>query len=361
MAVVFMLATVQAFFLVSLLIAKRDKSASDRILMVWLAGIGLHTLIYFLHFQYRLSIPLILNANAGFPFLQGPFLLAYVAAVVGIRDRIVSFDYLHLLPFAAYLVYVAATFGGNGLFSIAGSDRVVIVDIFSLSFFLTAALLISVPAYIAWTLIIVGRANLALRPGTLPRQFVWMGLLIVGLAVVWLFSLVSFLLSRHQAAPSHLVFWALTVFVYVMGYLGLTRTSVFSQPDIETLKETLQPKYQKSGLSSADAKNLYQRIVDHVEQEQAYLDGDFSLQSLASALHISTNHASQAINESEQRNFRDFLNRRRIDEACKRLKNRPETNLLALALDVGFNSKSSFNRAFRKFTGSTPSEYPGRD
>lgn len=361
MVVVFLLATVQAFFLMSLLMAKQDKSPSDRILMAWLAGIGIHTLIYFLHFQFQWSVPLILNINSGFPFLQGPFLLAYVATVVGIRERLVPLDFLHLLPFVAYLVYAIAAFGGNGLLRVGHGDDVMTVGIYTLSSVLTAGLLVSVPAYIVWTLIIAGRANRALGTGSLPRQFVWMGLFVVGLGIVWLLSLASYLLSRSQAAPTHLVFWALAGFVYVMGYLGLTRTSVFSQPEMETLKQALQPKYRKSGLSGAEAESLYRRIVDYVEREQAYLDGDFSLQALASTLQVSTNHASQAVNEMEQRNFRDFLNSRRVDEACNRLRNDPDTNLLALALDVGFNSKSSFNRAFRKFTGSAPSEFVGRE
>lgn len=201
------------------------------------------------------------------------------------------------------------------------------------------------------------RADRALAPGNIPRQFFWTGMFIAGIGVVWLFSTLSYLLSRHQAAPPHLVFWGLALFVYVMSYLGLTRTSVFSEPEMEVLKETLRPKYRKSGLSSEESAKIYHRIVNHVEQERAYLDGELSIQKLASDLGLSVNHASQAINEFENRNFRDFLNKRRVDEACRRLGERPDGNLLSLAFEVGFSSKSSFNRAFRRFTGSTPSEF----
>lgn len=361
MVIVFLLAAVQAFFLFALLVAKRDKSVSDRVLMAWLAGIGCHTLIYFLHFQLQISVPVIVNINAGFPLLQGPFLLAYVATLVGVRQTILPLDYLHLLPFAVYVIYVLGVSSGAGLFPTMHLDNIVTVDVYSLSLVLTAAIFLSVPAYVAWSLVIVGRARKALEPGRLPRQFVWMGVFIAGLGIVWLISVASYALSRYQDAPTHLVFWALTLFVYVMGYLGLTRTSVFSQTELDTLRETLQPKYRKSGLSNSEAESLYRRVVQHVEQERAYLDPDLSLQTLASELRLSANHVSQAINEVEQGNFRDFLNRRRVDEACRRLKNQPDAKLLALALDVGFNSKSSFNRAFRKFTGSTPSEFLARD
>jgi AraC-like DNA-binding protein len=356
MIIVFLLAALQAFFLVSLLLAKRTKSMADNVLLVWLAGIGTHTSIYYLHFQFGLSVPLLLNLNAAFPFLQGPFLLAYIAALIGMRERPEPVDYLHLLPFAAFVIFVVASQWPVGL-TAGQSQNVVTVDIFSLSAILTIALFISVPIYVVWSLLIMRRADRALAPGSLPRQLIWTRLLIVGLGGVWLISLVSFLLNRHQGAPPHLVFWALALFVYVMGYLGLTRTSVFSQPEMEVLKQTLQPKYHKSGLSPAESAAIYETIVAYVDRERAYLDGELSLQKLAAQLALSPNHASQAINEFENRNFRDFLNKRRVDEACRRLRERSDANLLALAFEVGFSSKSSFNRAFRKFTGSTPSEF----
>ena len=356
MTIVFLLAALQAFFLMSLLLAKRTKSLADMVLLAWLTGIGTHTTIYYLHFQLGLSIPLLLNLNAAFPFLQGPFLLAYIAALIGMRARLEPIDYLHLLPFTAFAIFIVA-FQGQGGFTFGQGEDAVAVDLFSLSAILNIALFVSVPIYVVWSLLIVRRANRALAPGSLPRQLVWTRLLIVGLGVVWLISLVSFLLNRHQDAPPHLVFWALALFVYAMGYLGLTRTSIFSQPEMEVLKQTLQPKYHKSGLSNAESAAMYRTIIDYVEQERAYLDGELSLQKLAAKLGLSANHTSQAINEFENRNFRDFLNKRRVDEACRRLHERPDTNLLALTFEVGFSSKSSFNRAFRKFTGSTPSEF----
>lgn len=164
-------------------------------------------------------------------------------------------------------------------------------------------------------------------------------------------------LNYRQLAQPHMIFWALTVVVYVLGYLGLTRTTVFTAPEFETLKNELAPKYQKSGLKPADAEALYDHLVAHVDNDQAYLDADISLGALARDLGYSTNHVSQVINEFDQCNFHDFINARRVAEACRRLQQSRDTNLLELAMDVGFSSKSSFNRAFRKFAGATPSEY----
>ena len=356
MNVILLLASIQAFFLFSLLLPKPQKSFADKVLMAWLIGIGTHTLIYFLHFQYQLSMPLVLNVNSAFPFLQGPFLLAYVVALVGMRQRFAGFDYLHLLPFAGFVLFIAISHGLN-TFSLAAGDSIQLINIFAVSDLLAVLLLLSVPIYIAWSLVIMRRASRVLLSPAQSSRFRWIWSIIAGLGVIWIATMAAAVLNYRQLAQPHMIFWALTIVVYVLGYLGLTRTTVFTAPEFEALRSELQPKYQKSGLKSTDARTLYENLVAHVDNEQAYLDADISLATLARDLCASTNHVSQVINEFDQCNFHDFINARRVTEACRRLQESRQTNLLELAMDVGFNSKSSFNRAFRKFAGATPSEY----
>jgi AraC-like DNA-binding protein len=356
MNVILLLAPIQAIFLFSLLLAKPQKSFADKVLMAWLVGIGIHTLIYFLHFQFQLSVPILLNLNSAFPFLQGPFLLAYVVALVGMRQRFAGIDFLHLLPFAGFVLFMAIS-QGLKVFSLTGSETSISVSIFSISNLFAILLLLSVPVYIAWSLVIMRRARLALPSPAQSRRFRWIWSFIAGLGIVWVATMAAATVNQKQLAQPHVIFWALTIVVYVLGYLGLTRTTVFTAPEFEALKNELQPKYRKSGLKPADARALYDDLVGHVDDEQAFLDSGLSLSSLARDLGYSSNHVSQVINEFDQCNFHDFINARRVAEACRRLQGSQETNLLDLAMDVGFNSKSSFNRAFRKFAGVTPSEY----
>jgi AraC-like DNA-binding protein len=358
MAIIYLLAAVQALFLVSLLLNKNTKSNADYVLATWLSAIAVHTLIYFLYFQFQLWSPLVINLNAIFPYLQGPFLLAYVAALVGARERFSGLDYLHFLPAVGFFVFMVLSQGiGTVSVSNAGPSRY--VSIFEMRGFWTALLLISVPAYIAWSLVLMRKASRVLDQQAMSNRFRWIWFFIIGLGVIWILSISSFFMTRSEGhdAPPHLVFWAVTLFVYGLGYLGLTRTSVFSEPELALLKQQLQPKYRKSGLKADEAQDAHRKLIAYVEREQAYLDGELSLKSLARALALSTNHLSQVINEFEQCNFYDFINRRRVEAACRQLDQTPGANLLELAMAVGFNSKSSFNRAFLKFAGKTPSEY----
>jgi AraC-like DNA-binding protein len=93
--------------------------------------------------------------------------------------------------------------------------------------------------------------------------------------------------------------------------------------------------------------------------EKPFTEPELSLNDLAGRLSISPNQLSQVINEQFGKNFWDYVNQHRIQEVetqFRRGVHRKQT-LLAIALDAGFNSKASFNRAFKKFTGQTPSEY----
>jgi len=96
-----------------------------------------------------------------------------------------------------------------------------------------------------------------------------------------------------------------------------------------------------------------------METEKPYLEPKLTLSSLADELEISANHLSQVINQYEEKNFFDFVNSYRVEEYKERATDPAYQNfsILAIALDSGFNSKSSFNQVFKKFTGKTPSQY----
>ena len=92
-------------------------------------------------------------------------------------------------------------------------------------------------------------------------------------------------------------------------------------------------------------------------EEKPYLNPKLALADLAEMMDVSINHLSQTINQCENVNFHDFINKHRIDEFITRSKTNTNFSILANALDSGFNSKSSFNTVFKKFMKTTPSGY----
>ncbi|MEM9260801.1 MAG: helix-turn-helix domain-containing protein, partial [Bacteroidota bacterium] len=77
----------------------------------------------------------------------------------------------------------------------------------------------------------------------------------------------------------------------------------------------------------------------------------------AAAMEVSNHHLSQLLNEEKQQNFFDFINGYRVREAQERITAGRERTLLEIAYAVGFNNKNSFNSAFKKYLGMTPSAY----
>ena len=91
--------------------------------------------------------------------------------------------------------------------------------------------------------------------------------------------------------------------------------------------------------------------------ENIYKDFDLTLEGLALMMSITPHQLSQFMNERLNTNFRNYINSYRIEEAKKILISDTGKNILTICYDVGFNSKSTFNLCFKKYTNRTPSEF----
>jgi AraC-like DNA-binding protein len=139
------------------------------------------------------------------------------------------------------------------------------------------------------------------------------------------------------------------------------------QTQLQLLKARLQDlensentgKYRTSSLSPGDKSYLLKRLIELMESEKPYLDSDLTLQNLAKRLHINQRYLSQVINENTGESFYFFINTFRLEEAKRLLRKdeNQEKSVLDICYAAGFNSKSSFYRAFRKCTGLSPCEF----
>ncbi|GAA3634378.1 hypothetical protein GCM10022397_19990 [Flavivirga jejuensis] len=112
-------------------------------------------------------------------------------------------------------------------------------------------------------------------------------------------------------------------------------------------------------LSQSQLETYIASMERFMKKDKVYLDENLNLREFASLLNLDPNLVSFILNEHIKSNFHDFVNKYRIEEVKSQLYNPAKNNitLLGIALDSGFNSKTTFNRVFKKMTGSTPSEF----
>lgn len=131
------------------------------------------------------------------------------------------------------------------------------------------------------------------------------------------------------------------------------------EPSVLTQERKPNEKYSKSALSREKAKLIRNEIESIMREKLLYRESGFGLEDLARLLKLSTNHVSQVINAGFGKNFHDYINGLRVQEA-KALLTGPERNnrsILDIAMQVGFGSKSTFNAAFKRFTDQTPTQF----
>ena len=105
--------------------------------------------------------------------------------------------------------------------------------------------------------------------------------------------------------------------------------------------------------------SVHAKLLTYMMSDKPYLNPELSLQDLADSMDVSRHQLSAVINQQQKMNFYEFVNSYRVQE-MKNLIKEPENKhlkLISLAFDAGFNSKASFNRIFKQFTGKTPSDY----
>lgn len=151
--------------------------------------------------------------------------------------------------------------------------------------------------------------------------------------------------------------------IYFISFKGLRQNAVFrDRIEIKPLKAAEQngkkPKYAKSALCDEDADRIFEKLQLALQNDELYSDSMLSLRGLSDHTKISSNYISQVINQKTDSHFFDFVNHFRVDKAMERLLDKDEQNsILDIAYSVGFNSKSTFNTAFKRQTGLTPSEF----
>lgn len=296
--------------------------------------------------------PIFWHFNMGNIFLFGPLLFLFVKYAINRQNQINFFDFIHFLPFLVtkFLVVIYPEY-------YTGEKNVPFWLATLTNQFLTFQGII----YTFFALLSARKAFSENRKNLFLK---WIYSLTILSLFGWSISFFGRQFDQFGIIWGPLMWKLVYIFVvfliYYISFRLFQTPSLFEEtrPD-ELRKQPEREKYRNSSLTSFEAQQKIALLKGIMEQEKPFLDTTLTLDLLALKMNVARHHLSQLLNEHLQTNFFEFVNAYRLEAVKERLTNPSYAhyNILALAYECGFNSKSTFNKYFKDKVGLTPSEY----
>jgi AraC-like DNA-binding protein len=308
--------------------------------------------------------------SSSFSLLYGPLLYLYTRSILHTDWKSGWTKWRHLLPFIVVFVLMEAAYLSCGhevqlriLNSISRGKTFPYIGVIS------AVIALQFFSYLVAIMRILHRYKLKAHEQFSSKKLASVNWLSSTLVFFTLFLLLFALhgVIRLTAFPSFYPVVLNTTILVLFVFMNRVLFQAMKKPELFSLLteapdnklDTTPPKYASSTLSESDKKNMLVLLQQHMSAKKPYLAAELSIDQLASQLAIKPRALSQVINESLQLSFFEFVNQYRIKEAQQMLTNPqdPKITVLEVLYKVGFNSKSSFNTLFKKYTGLTPVEF----
>ncbi len=306
-------------------------------------------------------LPHLLGIFPAFYFLLGPCLFLYTCSIAEKDFSLNPKTLLHSIPFIFNIVSNIPFFLQSSEVKIRGFFESLSEPGFDYHFF-TLLRLIHVFVYLFFTIRLLSRHEKNIKQLFSNIEHIklrWIKYLLF-VTATFLSTYVIFYISWISANESYtelsrlLTIWE-PMMLIIIGYKGLT------QPEILLVEnnDNKSKKYKDSTLSKQDSERYLEELRKLMMSSRPYTDPDLTLGTLAKQVNLLPRHLSQIINEQLHQNFYDFINGYRVEEVKKQLmkEGKKDSTFFEMALNSGFNSKSTFNSSFKKHTGMSPSQF----
>ena len=326
----------------------------------WYASDGYREVLFYLPLQQLLFI--------------GPVFLFYLKRLLYPQRRFTFRDWLHFLPGTLYLLYSIVVFIGDIFildevyFYRDGRDK-------DFDLWYQVAGFVSLVGYFLLSLKLYQQYRKEIFEHLSYAEeiaYTWFrSFLLVFLCLLILRGL--FFVINPEWGEFGRKFWyylAISLVGYylaIQGYKQSVLLSISSLPGLMphiTEPAAISSDKQEGGPSEPEAPDTdyaeqVKTIEREMEEQQLYKNPVLTLADVARELDVTPKQISQAINKGTDLNFNDFVNQFRVASVLREFEAgiHKERTLLGIALSCGFNSKSTFNRAFKKYTGLSPNEF----
>ncbi len=326
--------------------------------------------IFLCYTGYMANFAFLDNFSESLSFAISP--LFYLYAYSHVKKKVRAGQILHFIPFFFYAAYNLLYMSQSTGFKLQEYIHAYFPDIAleqvyprfntdPLHFrnYLSEIIVLYLLIYLIKTMIIIINAFLKDKASIFLRHYKnlsWLRNFTMSLFIV-LLVLVTVKLKFGPDIGDYLISSCLSLIIYGTS-LNVIRSSMFFKEHVST-PSPISKKYAKSSLSEEDKSEILEKLKTSMLKEKYYRNNLISESQLSRKLLIPTHHISQVINEKLKQSFFEFIALYRIKEAEQILSD-PGKNHLTIdevAEEVGYISKSAFNKSFKKITGKTPSEY----
>lgn len=333
--------------------------------------------------EFFLAWPHLSKISWLLPSLFGPLVFLFTVKLCMKKPAFQARDLLHFIPFAFYLALLLPWYLRTKYEKIAYLDNFELARQDDFGFLNQLSILI-ILIYLIATLRFLNRFRKKIEETYSEishKRLEWMSTFAYAVLAILVFSAFGFY-GRKWEIPFlhtlyHLNYVLLILLVYWIGYKALLQPVIFESDEADLpvdLPENFQTsetrenelavnpeirKYTRSGLEDEEAERIYENLMAFMKTKKPYLNSELNIYQLSDELNLKKHHLSQVINEKSGMNFFDFINTFRVEEIKRNLADPSMKNLtlLGIGLESGFNSKATFNSAFKKFTGLTPSDF----
>ena len=335
------LAALQALLVAIALVAPRQRSHGERLLGALLVVIALELVTAQLVFTGGIAEwPHLLRINTPLGLLYAPLCYGFCRSVIERRPAVTRTALWHLLPALLVAVWFVPLYAAPVSEKLAYLARLQTAPLPVESLVIGGFKRLQMLFYLVLSVRLLMRAPPARRPLSAMLAF-------STLALSWLGDMFDYLFDFGFGTTVDRVQMA----GLGTGVLLLTLAAMFRARVVP-----IALRRRRAGASSPVDEALGAALARLFTTEKVFLDPRLTLPALAEKLATTPHEVSRLINERGSENFASYVNRHRVAEA-QRLLEETEARITEVAFAAGFNSVSTFNAAFRRVTGHTPSEY----
>ena len=313
--------------------------------------------------NFILRLPQTYLMTSFFALMYGPLLYFYFKSVIeGYEFK--KIDFLHFLPNLSLLIFLYP------IYSLPFSDKIEIILKINTDY--TNQILIVFAVKIISLMVYAGLIGKMLLNQKSKDSFLsksasikkWINTLFkIHITYLVSYLVYSLAINVDLGNLSEFIYntqvGIMSLMVLYIAYMAYVQPSVFSNEYISTPVGFFFEKYKKSGLTEALSNELKENLIKLLVEDKIYKENNINLEVLALNMNTTRHNASQIINEHFEMNFFELINKFRIKEAVKILHEdtHRSLNIIDVAYEVGYNNKVTFNKAFKKETSLTPSEF----